>query len=164
MNRRYTREEYLDKIKKLRKSVPHITLTTDIIVGFPGEQERDFEMTMNLLEEVRYDGIFAFKYSKRPGTAALKLKGHLPDEVKEKRLAQVLDLQQTITSQSNEKLVNSVQEVLVDGLSKKGGTLSARTRGNKAVNIDAPAALIGSLVRVKIIAAGVNSLTGQLCE
>jgi tRNA-2-methylthio-N6-dimethylallyladenosine synthase len=164
MNRRYIREEYLDKVKRLRKAVPHITLTTDIIVGFPGEQERDFEMTMNLLEEVQYDGIFAFKYSKRPGTAALKLNDHLPDDVKEKRLAQVLDLQGRMTSRSNEKLVSSIQEVLVDGLSKKGGTLSGRTRGNKAVNIDAPARLIGSLVHVKIIAAGVNSLTGQLCE
>jgi tRNA-2-methylthio-N6-dimethylallyladenosine synthase len=164
MNRRYTREEYLNKVKRLRISVPYITLTTDIIVGFPGEQERDFEMTMALLEEVQYDGIFAFKYSKRPGTAALKMNDHLPDDVKEKRLAQVLDLQGKMTSRSNEKLVNSVQEVLVDGLSKKGGTLSGRTRGNKAVNIDAPATLIGSLVSVKIVAAGMNSLTGQLCE
>jgi tRNA-2-methylthio-N6-dimethylallyladenosine synthase len=164
MNRRYTREEYLDKVKRLRKAVPHITLTTDIIVGFPGEQERDFELTMGLLEEVQYDGIFAFKYSKRPGTAALKLNDHLPDDVKEKRLAQVLDLQGKMTSRSNERLVNSVQEVLVDGLSKKGGTLSGRTRGNKTVNINAPATLIGSLIHVKIIAAGMNSLTGQLCE
>jgi tRNA-2-methylthio-N6-dimethylallyladenosine synthase len=164
MNRRYTRNEYLDKIKRLRKAVPQITLTTDIIVGFPGEREQDFEMTMALLEEVQYDGIFAFKYSKRPGTAALKLNGHLPDDVKEKRLAQVLDLQGKMTFRSNEKLVNSVQEVLVDGFSKKGGTLSGRTRGNKAVNIDAPSSLIGSLVPVRIIAAGMNSLTGQLCE
>jgi tRNA-2-methylthio-N6-dimethylallyladenosine synthase len=164
MNRRYTREEYLDKINRLRKAVPQITLTTDIIVGFPGEQERDFEMTMALLEDVQYDGIFAFKYSKRPGTAALKLNDHLSDDVKEKRLAQVLDLQGTMTSRSNEKLVNSVQEVLVDGFSKKGGTLSGRTRGNKAVNIDAPPTHIGSVVPVKIIAAGMNSLTGQLCE
>jgi tRNA-2-methylthio-N6-dimethylallyladenosine synthase len=164
MNRRYTRKEYLDKVKRLREAVPHVTLTTDIIVGFPGEQERDFEMTMGLLEEVQYDGIFAFKYSKRPGTAALKLNDHLPDEIKEGRLAQVLDLQGKMTSRSNERLVNSVQEVLVDGLSKKGGTLSGRTRGNKAVNFDAPATLIGSLVQVKIIAAGMNSLTGQLCE
>jgi tRNA-2-methylthio-N6-dimethylallyladenosine synthase len=164
MNRRYTREEYLDKVKRLRKAVPHITLTTDIIVGFPGEQERDFELTMGLLEEVQYDGIFAFKYSKRPGTAALKLNDHLPDDIKEKRLAQVLDLQGKMTSRSNERLVNSVQEVLVDGLSKKGGTLSGRTRGNKTVNINAPATLIGSLIHVKIIAAGMNSLTGQLCE
>jgi tRNA-2-methylthio-N6-dimethylallyladenosine synthase len=164
MNRRYTRKEYLDKVKRLREAVPHVTLTTDIIVGFPGEQERDFEMTMGLLEEVQYDGIFAFKYSKRPGTAALKLNDHLPDEIKEGRLAQVLDLQRKMTSRSNERLVNSVQEVLVDGLSKKGGTLSGRTRGNKAVNFDAPATLIGSLVQIKIIAAGMNSLTGQLCE
>jgi tRNA-2-methylthio-N6-dimethylallyladenosine synthase len=164
MNRRYTREEYLDKVKRLRKAVPNATITTDIIVGFPGEQERDFELTMDLLEEVQYDGIFAFKYSKRPGTAALKLNDHLPDDVKERRLAQVLDLQGKMTSRSNEKLVNSVQEVLVDGLSKKGGTLSGRTRGNKAVNIAAPADIIGSLVLVKIIAAGMNSLTGQLCE
>jgi tRNA-2-methylthio-N6-dimethylallyladenosine synthase len=164
MNRRYTRKEYLDKVKRLREAVPHVTLTTDIIVGFPGEQERDFEMTMGLLEEVQYDGIFAFKYSKRPGTAALKLNDHLPDEIKEGRLAQVLDLQGKMTSRSNARLVNSVQEVLVDGLSKKGGTLSGRTRGNKAVNFDAPATLIGSLVQIKIIAAGMNSLTGQLCE
>jgi tRNA-2-methylthio-N6-dimethylallyladenosine synthase len=164
MNRRYTREEYLDKVKRLRKAVPHVTLTTDIIVGFPGEQERDFEMTMDLLEEVQFDGIFAFKYSKRPGTAAIKLDDHLPDDVKEKRLSQVLDLQGKMTSRSNEKLINSVQEVLIDGFSKKGGTLSGRTRGNKAVNIDAPATHIGSLVHVKIVAAGMNSLTGQLCE
>jgi tRNA-2-methylthio-N6-dimethylallyladenosine synthase len=164
MNRRYTLEEYLDKVKRLRQAVPHITLTTDIIVGFPGERERDFEMTMDLLEKVRYDGIFAFKYSKRPGTAALQLEDHLPDEVKEKRLARVLEHQGQVTSRNNKKLVHSVQEVLVDGFSKKGATLGGRTRGNKAVNFAAPAALIGSLVSVKITSAGMNSLTGQLCE
>ncbi len=164
MNRGYTREAYLDKVTRLRQAVPHITLTTDIIVGFPGESERDFEMTMNLLEEVRYDGIFAFKYSKRPGTTALKLDGHLPDNVKEKRLAQALDLQKTITRQNYHQLVGTVSEILVDGFSKKGGTLSGRTRGNKTVNVAAPATLIGSLVNVKITAAGMSSLFGQLCE
>lgn len=164
MNRRYTREEYLDKLKRLRQAVPNITLTTDIIVGFPGERERDFEMTMDLLEEARYDGIFSFKYSKRPGTIALKLENHLPENVKEKRLAQVMELQGEMTLLNNKKLVNTVQEVLVDGPSKKGGTLSGRTRGNKVVNIEAPADLIGSLVQVKITAAGMNSLFGQLCE
>jgi tRNA-2-methylthio-N6-dimethylallyladenosine synthase len=164
MNRGYTREEYLGKIKRLREVLPNITLTTDIIVGFPGEQERDFAMTMDLLEEVKYDGIFSFKYSKRPGTSALKHDGHLTDEIKEKRLAKVLDLQGEITSRNNEKFVNSVQEILIDGLSKKGGTLSGRTRGNKAVNFHAPVDLIGSLAMVRITAAGMNSLTGQLCE
>jgi tRNA-2-methylthio-N6-dimethylallyladenosine synthase len=113
---------------------------------------------------VQYDGIFAFKYSKRPGTSALKHDGHLPDDIKEKRLARVLDLQGEITSRNNEKFVNSIQEVLVDGLSRKGGTLSGRTRGNKAVNFHAPAELIGSFTMVRITAAGMNSLTGQLCE
>lgn len=164
MNRRYTREEYLDKAQRLRQAVPHITLTSDIIVGFPGESERDFELTMELLEEARFDGIFSFKYSKRPGTAALQLKGHLPENVKERRLARVLEHQGQITSRNSEKLVHSVQEVLVEGISKKGGALGGRTRGNKTVNFNAADALIGSLVSVRITAAGMNSLTGQLCE
>jgi tRNA-2-methylthio-N6-dimethylallyladenosine synthase len=164
MNRKYTRNEYLDKITRLRDSVSDLALTTDIIVGFPGETEQDFEMTVKLLEEVRYDGIFAFKYSKRPGTAALKLSSHLPEQVKEARLACVLDLQKAITEKKNKALVGTVQEVLVDGHSKRGETVTGRTRGNKAVNIDGPALLIGSLVRVKIISTGVNSLTGKICE
>src|SRR5574337_708634 len=157
MNRKYAREEYLDKIRKLRHAVPDIALTTDIIVGFPGENEEDFEMTMKLLEEVRYDGIFAFKYSKRPGTAALGLSGHLPAELKEKRLEQVLSLQKTISEQKNRASIGTVQEILVDGFSKKGGTLSGRTRGNKVVNVKAPDSLIGSLINVTITAAGKNS-------
>lgn len=164
MNRRYTREEYLDKIKRLRHAVPAIALTTDIIVGFPGETERDFKMTVNLLEEVRYDGIFAFKYSERPGTAALKLSGHVSDTVKEQRLAQALALQKAITVENSKSHIHTVKEILVDGHSKKGGKLTGRTRGNKVVNVDAPASLIGSLVPVTITSAGVNALVGRICE
>jgi tRNA-2-methylthio-N6-dimethylallyladenosine synthase len=164
MNRKYTRDDYLDKIKRLRNAVPDIALTTDIIVGFPGETEQDFEMTVKLLEEVQYDGIFAFKYSKRPGTAALKLSDHLPEQVKEERLTRVLDLQKTITVKKNKELAGTIKEILVDGFSKRGGTVTGRTRGNKVVNIDGPASLIGSLVHVKIISPGVNSLTGKICE
>jgi len=164
MNRKYTREAYLNKVKRLHLAMPHITLTTDIIVGFPGESKRDFEMTMSLLEEVQFDGVYAFKYSMRPGTAALKCEGHLPEDVKESRLAQVLDLQGKMTSQKNSRLIGTKQEILVDGFSKKGGTLCGRTRGNKMVNIDAPASLVGSLVNVTITAAGMNSLSGRLCE
>jgi tRNA-2-methylthio-N6-dimethylallyladenosine synthase len=164
MNRKYNRDDYLDKIKRLRDAVPDIALTTDIIVGFPGETEQDFEMTVKLLEEVRYDGIFAFKYSKRPGTAALKLSDHLPEQVKEERLTRVLDLQKTITVKKNKTLAGTIQEVLVDGYSKRGGTVTGRTRGNKVVNVDGPASLIGSLVHVKITSPGVNSLTGKICE
>jgi tRNA-2-methylthio-N6-dimethylallyladenosine synthase len=162
MNRRYGREEYLDRVIRLREAVPNIALTTDIIVGFPGETERDFELTVKLLEQVRYDGIFAFKYSKRPGTAALKLSGHLPEEIKEKRLERVLALQKDISVQKNRALIGTIQDVLLDGHSKKGGMITGRTGGNKAVNIAASPSLIGSSITVKITSAGVNSLTGTI--
>jgi tRNA-2-methylthio-N6-dimethylallyladenosine synthase len=164
MNRKYTNKEYRDKVRRLRTAVPDIALTTDIIVGFPGETEQDFKMTMELLEEVQYDGIFAFKYSKRPGTAALKLPGHLAEEIKEERLEQVLTLQKALTSKKNRDQIGSVQEVLVDGISKKGGTVTGRTRGNKSVNVEGPLSLIGSLIRVTITAASQNSLSGTVCE
>ncbi len=163
MNRGYTRAHYLEKVKGLRVAVPDIALTSDIIVGFPGETDEDFEMTMKLLNEVRYDGIFAFKYSKRPGTAALKLSGHLLDEVKEARLAKVLAVQREITIQKNKEHVGTIKEVLIDGRSKRGGKLTGRTRGNRVVNVAGPLSRIGSLVSVGITSAGMNSLTGEIC-
>jgi tRNA-2-methylthio-N6-dimethylallyladenosine synthase len=163
MNRKYDRSAYLEKVKMLRKAAPDITLTTDIIVGFPGESEKDFAMTMELLSDVRFDGMFAFKYSKRPRTAALQLEGHLGEKIKERRLEQALELQKKITLQKNRELIGSTQKVLLDGRSKKGDTVTGRTRGNKAVNLTAPSSLIGSVVSVQITAAGANSLTGRLC-
>lgn len=164
MNRKYTREEYLDKVKKLRQAIPRIVLTTDIIVGFPGETEKDFDLTMQLLSEVQYDGVFAFKYSKRPGTAALKLEEHLDTATKEQRLARVLNLQKEVTLHKNRSLIGSTAEILLDGRSKMGDTLTGRTRGNKVVNVSAASSLIGSLVNVRITSAGANSLSGRLCE
>ncbi len=163
MNRGYTRADYLEKVKRLRDAVPDIAFTSDIIAGFPGETDEDFEMTMKLLDEVRYDGIFAFKYSKRPGTAALKLTGHLPEEVKEARLARLLDIQKEITIRRNEEHVGTVKEVLIDGRSKRGGKLTGRTRGNRVVNVAGPDSLMGSRVTVRITSAGVNSLSGEIC-
>ncbi len=164
MNRKYGRTEYLEKVDRLRQAVPDIAVTSDIIVGFPGETDKDYEMTLKLLEEVQYDGVFAFKYSKRPGTKALALSGHLAEEVKEARLSKVLELQKAITIRKNREEIGKVREILVDGHSKKGFTLSGRTRGNKTVNVEAPASLIGSLARVTITAASVNSLSGIICE
>ncbi len=163
MNRGYTREDYLKKVKMLRQTVPDIVLTTDIIVGFPGESDADFAMTISLLEEIGFDGIFAFKYSKRPGTAALKLSDQVPDSIKKKRLSQVLDLQKKITLKKNQQQVNTLKEILIDGFSKKGGKLTGRTRGNKVVNIEGPLDLMGSIVHVQITAAGANSLSGLIC-
>ena len=163
MNRRYTSSEYREKVKKLKSAVPGIALTTDVIVGFPGETEDDFEMTMRLLGDVEYDNIFAFKYSQRPNTAALKLTGHLPENVKEARLARVLSLQRDISLKKNSRFVGTVQEVLVEGHSKKGGKLTGRTRGNKAVNFHGNDVLIGSLLSVRITSAGPNSFSGEPC-
>jgi tRNA-2-methylthio-N6-dimethylallyladenosine synthase len=163
MKRKYTSGEYLDKVNRLRDSVPGVAVTTDIIVGFPGESEEDFAMTMDILRNVKYDGIFAFKYSRRPNTAALKLTGHLPEDVKERRLSQLLALQREITIRKNREYVGSVQEVLVDGHSKKGGKITGRTRSNKVVNFSGPDSLIGSIVTVCIRSSGVNSLAGELC-
>ena len=162
MNRGYTRADYLEKVMRLRDAVPDIAFTSDIIVGFPGETDDDFEMTVKLLDDVRYDGIFAFKYSKRPGTAALKLTGHLPEEVKEARLARVLDTQQEISVRKNKEHVGTIKEVLIDGRSKRGGKLTGRTRGNKVVNVAGPESLMGSRVFVRITSAGVNSLSGEI--
>jgi len=164
MNRRYNRDEYRANVHKLRLAVPDVALTTDIIVGFPGESDEDFDLTMQLLEEIRYDNIFAFKYSPRPGTAALKLSGHLPEEVKEQRLAKVLTFQKAVTMQRNTLLINTIQEVLIDGHSRKGGALCGRTRGNRVVNFDSPSDRIGTVVNVTITAAGESSLNGRICE
>jgi tRNA-2-methylthio-N6-dimethylallyladenosine synthase len=164
MNRRYTSDEYRGKVLRLRDAVPAVSLTTDIIVGFPGEGDDDFAMTLQVLRDVQFDTLFAFKYSKRPNTKALDLPGHLPEQVKEDRLEQVFSLQKDITLRKNRQHVGSFQEVLVEGESRKGGTLTGRTRGNMAVNFAGPRHLKGLLVKVRITSAGPNSLSGELCE
>jgi tRNA-2-methylthio-N6-dimethylallyladenosine synthase len=164
MNRKYTRDAYINNVARLRDAVPDISLTTDIIVGFPGETPQDFEMTVELLEQIEYDSIFAFKYSKRPGTAAIKLQDHLSEHVKEERLARVLELQKAVSIRKNKEFIGRIAEVLVDGYSKRGGTVTGRTRGNKVVNLEGPASLIGTVVSVRITAAGINSFNGTLCE
>jgi tRNA-2-methylthio-N6-dimethylallyladenosine synthase len=164
MNRRYTSDEYRGKVLRLRDAVPAVSLTTDIIVGFPGEGDDDFAMTLQILRDVQFDTLFAFKYSKRPNTKALDLPGHLPEQVREDRLEQVFSLQKDITLRKNRQHIASVQEVLVEGESKKGKTLTGRTRGNMAVNFAGPHHLNGSIVKVRISSAGPNSLSGDLCE
>ena len=164
MHRRYTSDEYRDKVLRLRDAVPAVSLTTDIIVGFPGEGDEDFAMTLQILRDMQFDTLFAFKYSKRPNTRALDLPGHLSEQVKEDRLEQVFALQKDITLRKNGQHVGTVQEVLVEGESRKGKTLTGRTRGNMAVNFAGPRHLKGSLVKVRITSAGPNSLSGDLCE
>lgn len=178
MNRRYTREQYLDKVAKLRDTCPQIAITSDIIVGFPGETDGDFEQTLELVKMVEYDGLFAFQYSDRSYAPAAKLPAKVSEAVKSKRLQILLNLQQQYTKQKNQALVGSTQLVLADGLSKKqvsdptatdGQTLqwTGRTFTNKIVNFsldELPISnqkLTGKLVDVRIEKAFAHSLFGK---
>ncbi len=165
MNRGYTRERYLSLVDRLRSVCPDIRLTTDIIVGFPGETEDDFAATMSLLAEVRFAEIYSFIYSPRRGTAA----ADLPDEdtaaVKQERFDRMLVLQQEISSQTWQGDVGTVQTVLVEGSSKRGGgQLFGRSTWNRIVNFSGPEGLGGQLVPVRITRTFRNSHLGELQE
>jgi len=162
MNRGYTFKEYRRRVDGLRKMIPGISITTDIITGFPGETEGDFRMTMQALTDIQYDGIFAFKYSKRPGTKAIEMPDHVPEQVKAERLAQVLQLQEAVTYQKNSELVGQVLEILVEGPSSSDPErLTGRTGTNKIVHYCGEREDQDAFVNVRIVKAGLHSLFGE---
>ncbi len=161
MNRGYTREDYLALVDRLKRSVPGLLLTTDVIVGFPGETEEDFEETCALLGEVRFATIFSFRYSPRPLTAAAALPDDVPLETKRLRLIALQDLQKTIQTGIQGSFVGRDLRVLGTGPSPKGGgRFSGRTAGNLVVNFDSPADPTGRFVTVRITGSGPYSLHG----
>lgn len=163
MNRGYSYEEYVSKVRILKHTVPVISITTDIITGFPGETDEDHRKTIGALKEIEFDGIFAFKYSPRGGTKAAAMEGQVADEVKSRRIGEILDIQDGITLPINKKLEATHREILVEGFS---GTdrkmLSGRTRSNKIVNFKGQDFCIGSIVTVRIVKARKHSLDGEL--
>ena len=162
MNRGYTREYYLDLVAKIKKAVPDATLTTDIIVGFPGETEEDFQATLDVVAKAEFDTAFTFLYSPRSGTPAAKWT-QVPEEEKKERFQRLLDLQNKISLAKNRQLLGRSEEVLVEGTSKTNiERLTGRTRGNKVVVFDGDESLIGQLVNVKITEAQTWSLIGEL--
>ena len=164
MNRRYTRDEYLEKIGWIHASPRRISLSSDFIVGFPGETEEEFQGTLRLLEAVRYDSIFSFVYSPRPGTKAAAIEDDIPDAVKKERLQRLQALQARIQLENNRAEIGSVKEVLVDGTGREPGQLSSRTTENKIVHFDGDPALIGTFVSVRITSASAHTLRGELVE
>ena len=162
MGRGYNRDEYLAKVDGLRRVCPDAALTTDIIVGFPGETEEDFALTMDLVEKVRYDGMYSFKYSDRPMTRASRMAGKVDEEVKGRRLSELQARQKEITLEKNRELVGRRVEVLVEGAGGRPGQLSGRTRTNKIVNFSGPQSLVRELVEVEIVESWANSLKGRL--
>lgn len=165
MNRRYSRAEYIEKVEKLRTICPHIAISSDMIVGFPGESEADFLLTLDLMEKIRFDNLFSFKYSERGGTAAVGLPGKVPEEEKARRLTVLQKLQDRHSLAHNEAWRGRVVEVLVEGRSKGDPReFMGRTRGNKIVNFPADMDLTGRLCRVKVRDAFLHSLRGELVE
>ena len=162
MNRGYTREQYLDLVQKVRQAVPEIALTTDIIVGFPGETEGDFQETLSLVEEVRFDSAFTFIYSPREGTPAARFADQVPEEVKKERIYRLIELQNKISAEHIQGLVGTKQEVLVEGTDGQG--LVGRTRTNRQVHFAGSQELMGELVTVEITEAGTWTLRGRVVQ
>ncbi|MGB4614954.1 MAG: MiaB/RimO family radical SAM methylthiotransferase, partial [Limnochordia bacterium] len=162
MNRHYTSAYYLDLVAKIREAVPEINLTTDLIVGFPGETEEDFQDTLRLVEAVRFSSAFTFIYSPRPGTPAAKMADQVPEDVKKERVYRLIDLQNRISLEYMQAQLGKTEEVLVDELAAKTGELSGRTRTNKQVLFSGPSDLLGKLVQVKITEAKTWSLRGVM--
>lgn len=163
MRRGYTAEAYLDLIARIRAAVPDMALSTDVIVGFPGETEEEFLATRRMLELVRFDTIFLFNYSERPGTVAPDMPEQIPHETKQRRFESLLNMQKRIALAANLPYEGQTYEVLVEGPSKKNvAKLTGRTRTNKILNFAGDPALIGELVPVRVTRAGLYALDGEL--
>jgi tRNA-2-methylthio-N6-dimethylallyladenosine synthase len=162
MGRRYDKKRYLDLVASLRRVRPNLALTTDIIVGFPGETEEEFLMTVETLKTIRYDSIFSFKYSDRPMTKANLLPDKVPEEEKQRRLTYLQGIQKTITLEKHTSLIGQSLEVLVEGFGRRPGQLSGRTGDLKLINFNGPEKLLGQLVKVTVIEAWPVSLIGEL--
>jgi tRNA-2-methylthio-N6-dimethylallyladenosine synthase len=165
MDRLYTRDEYMRRIEWLKKSPRKMAITTDIIVGFPGETEAEFEETLRLLDEVQYDSLFSFKYSPRPNTSALRLEDQVPEEEKTRRLMILQEKQRAIQIRRNGELVGTVEEVLVEGRNQALGQWIGRTSQNRTLNFVHPdtngGSLIGTYLPVRVTRSGPNSLVGE---
>jgi tRNA-2-methylthio-N6-dimethylallyladenosine synthase len=160
MRRGYTRGDYLEIIRKIQQAPCPIAISTDIIVGFPGEEEKDFDDTLSLIDAAQYDGVFSFKYSPRPNTEALILSGDVPEEEKSRRLGILQQRQKEIQIRINETYPGKVVKVLADDRARSRVRLTGRMGNNKIVNFDGPESLIGQFVQVKITGFGANSLKG----
>ena len=163
MNRRYTREKYLESVAAIRAKVPDISLTTDLIVGYPGETEEEFEDICSLVKEVGYDSAFTFIYSPRVGTRAADMPDQIPEEVSSRRIQKLIAVQKENTHERYAKYIGQVHSVLVDESSKRDDAqMAGKNEYNITVNFPGNAELIGSIVKVKITSAGESTLRGEL--
>jgi tRNA-2-methylthio-N6-dimethylallyladenosine synthase len=163
MRRGYTRGEYLEKVALLRARIPGLALTSDVIVGYPGESDEDFEATASLVEEVGFEGLFVFAYSSRPGTTAARVDDDIPAEEKSRRLQYLNQAQQDRQRLHNRALVGTRQEVLVDTI-EGPGLVSGRSPHFRIVHVPGPPALMGNTVLAEVVESGPNALKGRLLQ
>ena len=163
MNRKYTKNQYLELVEKMKKQIPNLTLSTDIIVGFPGETEEDFEDTLDVVRKVNFEQVYMFIYSRRVGTPADKMENQIPEEIKHKRFEKLKDLVESQIDLNNKEYIGTTQKVLIEGYSKNDSSkLTGRTESNKVVILDGKNELIGKMLDVKIISEHKWYLKGSL--
>lgn len=163
MNRKYTKEQYLDLIKRIRNKIPDVVFSTDIIVGFPGETEEDFEDTIDVVKQVNFEQIFMFIYSRRVGTRADKMENQIPEEIKHKRFDRLKQVFEESVEENNKKYIGTTQRILVEGYSKNNqDMLTGRTDTNKVVIFEGPEELIGKIINIKIISEHKWYLKGEV--
>ena len=163
MNRKYTKEQFLDLVEKMKNNIPGLALSTDIIVGFPGETEEDFSDTLDVVDKVNFEQVYMFIYSRRVGTPADKMENQVPEELKHKRFNKLKALVESQIDGNNKKYVNTIQKVLVEGKSKTNDKiLTGRTDTNKVVNFEGDNSLIGNIIEIKIISEHMWYLKGEI--
>ena len=163
MNRKYTKEQYLELAKKIKEKIPEVVFSTDIIVGFPEEEEKDFEDTLDVVKKVNFEQVYMFIYSRRVGTLADKMEKQIPEEIKHERFNRLKELVEKQIEQNNQKYIGTIQEVLVEGKSKNNDQmLTARTNTNKVVIFEGKEELINKMIKVKIIEDGLWYLKGEV--
>ena len=163
MNRKYTKEQYLELANKMKERIPNLTLSTDIIVGFPGETEEDFEDTLDVVRQINFEQVYMFIYSRRVGTPGDKMENQIPEEVKHARFDRLKALVESQIDENNKKYVGTVQKILVEGKSKSNeAMLTGRTDSNKVVNFEGPEDLIGNVIEIPIVSEHMWYLKGKL--
>lgn len=163
MNRKYTKEQYLDLIKRIRNKIPDVVFSTDIIVGFPGETEEDFEDTIDVVKQVNFEQIFMFIYSRRVGTRADKMENQIPEEIKHKRFDRLKQVFEESVEENNKKYVGTTQKILVEGYSKNNqDMLTGRTDTNKVIIFEGNENLIGKIINIKIVSEHKWYLKGEI--
>ena len=165
MNRKYTKEQYLNLVDKMKAKIPNLTLSTDIIVGFPGETDEEFEDTLDVVEKVKFEQVYMFIYSRRVGTPGDKMENQVPDEIKHKRFNKLKELVESQIEENNQKYLGTIQKVLVEGESKNNKELlTGRTDSNKVVIFEGDKNLIGQMIALKIVSEHMWYLKGNIIE